>query len=92
MAIKNLIPVAAAAEATMMTLGHQHNPMEYHLHRGPTATSPNARKGMTMGRQNMVVLTGLGAQDGQMVQADLGDQEVQEVQEIRTVQVLELKH
>ena len=92
MAIKNLTPVAVAAEATTMTLGHQTNLMETHLHRGPTAKSPNARKGTTMVRQNMVVLTGLGAQDGQMVQADLGDQEVQEVQEIRTVQVLELKH
>ena len=92
MTIKNPIPVAAAAEVTTMTLGHQHDSMEYQLHRGPTMTSRNARKGMTMGRQNMVVLTDLGARDGQTDQADLGDREVQEVQGIRKVQVLELKH
>jgi len=97
MAIKNLTPMAVAAEATTMTLGHQTNLMETHtaelfLHRGPTAKSPNARKGATMVRQGMKVLTDLGAQEGQMVQVDLGDREVQEVQEIPVVQVRELKH
>ena len=96
MAIKNLTPVAVAAEATTMTLGHQTNLMETHtaelfLHRGPTAKSPNARMGATTVRQDMVVLTGLGAQEGQMIQVDLGDQEVQEVLETRLVQVPELK-
>jgi len=96
MAIKNLTPVAVAAEATTMTLGHQTNLMETRtaqlsLHRGPTAKGPNARMGATMVRQGMKVLTDLGAQEGQMVQVDLGDQEVQEVQEIRLVQVQELK-
>ena len=97
MVIKALTPVAVAAGATMMTLGHQTNLVETRtaylfLHRGPTTKGPNARMGPTMVRQGMKVLTGLGAQEGQMVQVDLGDQEVQEVQEIPLVQVQELKH
>ena len=94
MEIKNPTPVAVVAGATMMPLGHQTNFMETHtaqwfLHRGPTAKGPQA--GTTTVRQDTVVLTGLGAQEGQMVQVDLGDQEVQEVLETRLVQVPELK-
>ena len=89
---QNPIPVAAAAEVTTMTLGHQHDSMEYLLHPGPTMTSRIIRKRMMMGRQNMVVLTDPGARDGRTDQADVGDQEVQEVQGIRKVQVLGSNH
>jgi len=82
MVIKALTPVAVAAAATAMTLGHQTNLMETRiaylfLHRGPATKGQNAR---------VEVLT------GQMVQVDLGDREVQEAPEIPVVQVRELKH
>ena len=90
-------PVAVVAGATMMHLGHQTNFKKTHtaqwfLHRGPTTKGPNPQVGATTVRQDTVVLTGLGAQEGQMIQVDLGDLEVPEAPAIRLVQVPGLKH
>ena len=97
MEIKNPTPVAVVAGATTMSLGHQTNLMETHtaewfLHRGPTAKGPNPQMGATTVRQDTVVLTGLGAQEGQMIQVDLEEIEVPEAPAIRLVRVPGLKH
>ena len=86
--VQNPIPAAAAAEVTMMILGHQHHSTDPEHHLDLPMTDRISREEMMTCHLMMMVLTDLTAHVDQEDQADLEDQAVREVQGIRKAQVL----